>query len=129
MRSAGESDGQHLLKHPIHPPSQVHGRGPGGLEAIACLADERRIIGSLFPVLGGKHHPVGTGNADEWCAPDEHLLNGMDHLIHGGQIGNRELVRQLTLVDHLHGDPVFVQPDRPNLFSINNHRAILWKIN
>ena len=85
-------------------PRQVHRGGPAGDELGGSLGQPscslvRRVPGCLG---GGEGHAVAGGRADQSRPPDGHVGDRGGHLRRRGDVDDRELERELALVDRLH---------------------------
>jgi len=107
-------------------PLQVDGRGARGLEGFAVRFQRRqeRLAAPGRRVERGQIHPVARRRADQPRAAQQHLADGVSHLVHGGQVHDLEPVRQHVLVDDLdHARIVGLDPDRAVMDAVDKHEV------
>ena len=118
--SSGFRQAAQEAAHVIQGPFQIDGGGAGYVQGFPSLVE-----GSIAGIARhGNRHAIGSGNADERCAPDPHVADGGGDIIHGFQGDNAKLVGQPALVDDIDGQAIGVQPDGVIMVGADFHVTI-----
>ena len=101
--------------HALHAPAQVHGRGPGRLQALQGPVIGRAPVGpggqAAAQFLQGQHAAETGRDADGRGAAHHHHLQGPDGLVQGADGQVILAPGQGTLVQQIQGHGVSVETD------------------
>ena len=108
----------HQLPHPLQRPTQIHRRGPRGIQLFKRI----RQSSIRWVVLQRQHQAIGTGDPDQWRSPHHHGANGLSGLRTAAQGSRCKAMGQQGLINHAHRAAVGLEPNRAPGLAINLHR-------